>query len=164
MKNWLQSNLNCTTVCDMSDIHRRFDIKPEVGNSQNCRHNSTSCLVKRYVTWAIFVKNKISNVIFLKTCHAPLPFKLLVYFNELDQEHVPHSSISTLKVNYCSFNVRYFIDCSKIFKNSFYGFVLFFRNYGIVLDNSVCSRKRTVVPQKWSTARGVIFISNKNTF
>ena len=48
-----------------------------------------------------------------------------------------------------SFHVRYFIDCSNIFDNAFYCSMcsfLFCWNNGIVLDSSVRSRERTIVP------------------
>ena len=49
--------------------------------------------------------------------------------------------------NYRSFQVRSLIDRSNIFKNAFYVFSVrsLFRNIGIVLDNSVRSRERTIV-------------------
>ena len=46
-----------------------------------------------------------------------------------------------LSVPFCSFTNR-----SNIFKNAFYAFVLFSVDYGIILDRSVRSCKRTIVP------------------
>ena len=63
----------------------------------------------------------------------------------------PFLILTFFSSDFRSFHIRSFKNSSNIFQNAFYVFLLF-RNDGIVLDNFVCFRERTITPKERRSA------------